>query len=459
MGAHSVRATQKKASAMSAKRSIFEEVSSAEQARPTAQPGLIDKGRTGARRAIRAWLMLLFVLVVVMIAVGGLTRLTDSGLSITEWRPITGALPPMSAAEWEAEFEKYKAIDEFRIQNQWMEIDDFKVIYWWEWGHRQLGRVIGLVWAVGFFGFLLARRIPPGRDGLVLPILGFAGFGALIGAEVALNQGALAEPLVRQIEVGALVFMGLVAALGLLSRSQDWTAKLLFVGFLGGLQGSIGWWMVASGVTSGEGMVDVASYRLATHLGLAFIILGVLAWYVFELGRTERDLMQARREKEAKQFGLSTGLLHFAFLQILIGALVAGIDAGRSYTDWPLMGGQVLPASAFTLEPVWRNFFESPGLVQFIHRVTGYLLLVFGIIVWLRGRRSAHARTRFAFNAVMAALLLQIALGIMTVVYAAPWQMAILHQFLAVVLWVLILRARFLSAYPVASSVREGMKA
>jgi len=175
---------------------------------------------------------------------------------------------------------------------------------------------------------------------------------------------------------------------------------------------------------------------------------------VFLLGRAERDLMQARRAKEAKPFSLATGLMHFAFLQILIGALVAGIDAGRSYTDWPLMGGQIFPASAFVLEPWWRNLFESPGLVQFVHRITGYLLLAFGIIVWLRGCGSAHPTTRFAFNAVMAALALQIVLGIGTVLYGAPWQIAILHQLLAVLLWVLILRARFLSAYPITTSIR-----
>ncbi|MEL7152729.1 MAG: heme A synthase, partial [Pseudomonadota bacterium] len=328
---------------MSGKRSIFEEVG--ETTRTEATTGVIDKGRSGSRGAIRIWLMILFGLVVVMIAVGGLTRLTDSGLSITEWRPLTGAIPPLSQADWESEFALYQQIDEFRIQNQWMTLDDFKVIYWWEWGHRQLGRVIGLVWATAFLWFLIRRQIPVG-----------------------------------------------------------WTPRLLLLGGLGGAQGAIGWWMVASGVTQGEGMVDVASYRLATHLGLAFVILGFIAWYTMLLGREERELMQARRAKEAKPFSMATGLMHFAFLQILIGALVAGIDAGRSYTDWPLMGGQVFPATAFNLEPVWRNFFESPGLVQFLHRIAGYLLAVFAVIVWLRGRRSAHAQTRFAFNAVFAAV-------------------------------------------------------
>jgi cytochrome c oxidase assembly protein subunit 15 len=379
---------------MSTKRSIFEEVGSADKA-PVAKTGLIDKGRGGARVGIRIWLMILFGLVVLMIAVGGLTRLTDSGLSITEWRPFTGAIPPLNAADWQSEFAKYQEIDEFRIQNQWMQLSDFKVIYWWEWGHRQLGRVVGLVWAIGFFWFLLSRQIPTG-----------------------------------------------------------WTPRLLFIGVLGGMQGAIGWWMVSSGVTSGESMVDVASYRLATHLGLAFVILGFISWYMMMLSRPERALMQARRGKEAKLFGLSTGLLHFTFLQILIGALVAGIDAGRSYTDWPLMGGQIFPASAFMLEPWWRNIFESPGLVQFVHRVVGYALLVFAVVVWLRGRKSAHPKTQRAFNVAFGVLCAQIVLGIVTVLYAAPVQIAIVHQLLAVLLWVLILRARFLSAYPITTSIR-----
>ena len=378
---------------MSGKRSIFEEVENRE-AVAAPRGGLIDKAaRRGARGAIRIWLMVLFALVMVMIAVGGLTRLTDSGLSITEWAPIRGAIPPMTEADWMAEFEKYKEIPQFRIQNQWMELHDFKMIYWWEWGHRQLGRVIGLVWALGFLGFLLARRIPAG-----------------------------------------------------------WTGRLLFIGVLGGAQGAIGWWMVASGLSGS--MTSVASYRLATHLGLAFVILGFIAWYVFLLGREERELMQARRLKEPRLWGMATGWLHFAFLQILLGALVAGIDAGRSYTDWPLMGGQVLPPDPFLFEPVWRNFFENPGLVQFIHRMVGYLLLAFSVAVWLRGRKSAHGVTRTAFSAAFIALCAQVVLGIFTVVTGAPWQVAIVHQVLAVIVWVLILRARFLSGYPVAQSIR-----
>jgi len=318
-----------------ATRKLFEEVETKAEA-PT--PGVIDRARSGARGAIRVWLILLGVLVVAMIVVGGLTRLTDSGLSITEWRPLTGAIPPLNAADWQAEFDRYRQIDEWALQNAWMTLADFKVIYWWEWGHRQLGRVIGLVWALGFLWFALRRAIPAGRQGLLIPVLGFLGFAAVVGAEVARVYGALSLDLTRQIESVLLIVMGALAAWGLMAQGRmDWTARLLYLGFLGGLQGTIGWWMVSSGVTSGEDVLDVASYRLATHLGLAFIIIGLIAWYALLLGRSPEGLLSARRAQEGRLFSISTGLLHFTFLQILIGALVAGIDAGRSYTDLSLI--------------------------------------------------------------------------------------------------------------------------
>ena len=380
---------------MAGKRSIFEEVGAGQASAPPPLGGGIDAKPKGARRGIRLWLIALFLLVVTMIAVGGLTRLTDSGLSITEWRPVTGALPPLSEAEWLAEFDKYRAIPEYQLQNKGMSLEAFKVIYWWEWGHRQLGRVIGLVWAVGFLGFAVTRQIPPG-----------------------------------------------------------WTGRLLLLGALGGAQGAIGWWMVSSGL--GGERVDVASYRLATHLGLAFVILGFIGWYVLLLGRSEAELMTARRGREAKLFGLSTGLMHFAFLQIVLGALVAGIDAGKSFPTWPLMGDGFFPPYPFDLEPVWRNFFENDGLVQFIHRMSGYLLFAFGVVVWLRGRRSSYQATQGAFNAVMLMLVAQMVLGIAAVLTSAHVHVAITHQIGAVILWVLILRARHLAQYPVSGSIREG---
>jgi len=380
---------------MSSKRSIFEDVGDKSSETEKSAIGSIGAGQNAAaRRPIRLWLIALFVLVGCMIAVGGLTRLTDSGLSITEWRPLTGAIPPLSDAAWDTEFEKYQQIPEYQLQNLGMSLSEFKVIYWWEWGHRQLGRAIGLVWALGFLVFLLRKTIPVG-----------------------------------------------------------WTGRLLFVGALGGLQGAIGWWMVASGL-SGE-MLDVASYRLATHLGIAFIILGFLSWFIFLLGRSESDLMQQRRAREVKLFSISTGLLHLAFLQILLGALVAGIDAGRNYTDWPLMAGEFFPPEPFSITPLWRNFFEDDGLVQFMHRIAGYILFLFGLVVWRKSKSSGNDQVRFAFNAVMAMMVLQVILGVMTVMYGAPWTLAILHQLGAVFLWVLILRARFLSGYPPQQHVRR----
>ena len=385
---------------MAGKRSIFEEVGAGPVAVP--QTGGIDARGLGARRGIRAWLMALFALVVVMIAVGGLTRLTDSGLSITEWKPVAGMVPPMGDADWAAEFAAYQATPEFQLQNNAMTLEAFKTIFWWEWGHRFLGRVIGLVWAVGFVGFLVARQIPVG-----------------------------------------------------------WTQRLFVIGALIGVQGAIGWWMVRSGLTGRA--VDVASYRLAVHLGLAFVILGLIAWAVFLLGRRETELLQARRGREDKLFRMSTGLMHFAMLQVLLGALVAGIDAGRGYPTWPLMNGQFFPADAFYVpdsaggsRPLWAAFFENAGLVQFIHRMSGYLLFIFGVVVWLRGRRSAHLATRRAFNAVMGLLLVQVALGVAAVLTAAQLHAALSHQFGAVILWVLILRARYLAAYPMAGSIRKG---
>ena len=232
---------------MSKTRSIFEDVAD----KPAAEAPPAPARRPPAdRRGIAVWLAVLFALIVAMIVVGGMTRLTESGLSITEWRPVTGALPPTTPEAWTAEFEKYRATPQYEALNRGMTLDEFKSIYWWEWGHRQLGRAIGLVWGAGFLWFWLRRRIPPG-----------------------------------------------------------WTPRLLGLGALGGLQGAIGWWMVRSGLAAG--MDAVASYRLAVHLGLAFLLLGLIAWYVLRLGRPEADLLQARRQR-------SEGLI--AWATVLVGA-------------------------------------------------------------------------------------------------------------------------------------------
>ncbi len=373
---------------MTKKRAIFEEVSASKQEKTVSSVGVIERNsQENNRGAIQIWLKILFSLVVVMILVGGLTRLTDSGLSITEWRPITGALPPLSSENWLLEFEKYKQIPEYELQNKGMSLSEFKFIYWWEWGHRQLGRVIGLVWLIGFITFFALRKIPNG-----------------------------------------------------------WTGSLLFVGILGSLQGAVGWWMVSSGLTGT--MLDVASYRLATHLGLAFVILGYLTWLILLLGLSEKILLQSRRNMDPKFVSLSTGLLHLTFLQILVGALVAGIDAGRNYVDWPLMAGGFLPPDPFELSPWWRNFFEDDGLVQFMHRMIGYTLFLFCLFAWRRSRSSGNSTLKFSFNVILAIAFFQMVLGISTVMYAAPWEIAIIHQFGAILLWIFVIRARFVTKYP-----------
>lgn len=374
-------------------RNIFEDVSIEKSEKPIAKPVSVNKG--SARKNIVAWLLSLFMLVVVMIIVGGLTRLTDSGLSITEWKPVTGSIPPLSAEDWTTEFEKYQATPEYQLQNTGMEMSEFKVIFWWEWGHRFLGRIVGLVWAVGFLFFFLKKQIPTG-----------------------------------------------------------WTTRLFSLGILGGLQAVIGWWMVSSGLTGR--MVDVASYRLATHLGLAFVILGLIAWFVFELKKDAPALLQARRRREQGLMTWGGVLIIAVFLQILMGALVAGIDAGRSFPTWPSMAGEFLPSESFDYSPTWTNFFENPALVQFNHRLLGYAVFILGLIAWWRSRKSALANVRHKFSWMMTAMFGQMVLGIVAVLHAAPMSLAITHQVGAIILFVTVIHARFAAAYPEEQKISRG---
>ena len=378
---------------MSGKRSIFEEVDATKAETATAAPRPIGRDDTTHRKQIGRWLFALFLLVVVMILVGGLTRLTDSGLSITEWKPVTGAIPPLSAAAWDAEFTKYKAIPEFQLQNSAMTLAEFKTIYWWEWGHRQLGRLIGLVWAVGFVWFLVKKAVPRG-----------------------------------------------------------WVPRLLLLGALGGLQAVIGWSMVSSGL-SGE-RVDVASYWLAVHLGLAFAILACILWFMFLIRRPEMELFQARRRKEQALIAPANILTGLVFAQIVLGALVAGLDAGRGYIDWPLMGGEFLPSEAFNETPLWRNFVENEALTQFNHRILAYVLLAVAVWVFLKARASALMAVQTNFKWALIFIVAQAVVGIITVMNAAPLTIALFHQLGAILVWVIVLRARFEVYYPGVQSIR-----
>ncbi len=363
-----------------AKRSVFEEVG---ERRPAARAAMAK--REPARRAIALWLWLLAALVALMVLVGGATRLTDSGLTITEWAPVMGGLPPLSDADWEDAFAAYQGTTEFQEQNAWMTLDDFRPLYWWEWAHRQLGRIIGLVWVLGLVWFLARRAVPRG-----------------------------------------------------------WTGRLLLPGALGAVQAGVGWWMVASGLS---GRLDVAPYRLMLHLGLAFAIFALLVWLALRVPLDEVRTLAARRRRIGRVMAWTGWLGALAFAQILSGALVAGLDAGRGYVDWPLMEGRFLPPEAFDLSPVWHNVFENPALAQFDHRILAYLLLaVTALFVWRA--RTGHRYVRKWVLLSGAAVLAQACIGIVTVMNAAPLGLGLLHQAGALVVVFALLRARFAAAYP-----------
>ena len=377
---------------MTEKRSIFEEV---ESDKPVDQGSLgseVSFSSSRSKRAIKMWLSILFVFVSGMIVVGGLTRLTDSGLSITEWKPILGALPPLSLEMWQLEFDKYKMIPEYQIQNKSMSLEDFKIIYWWEWGHRQLGRIVGVIWLVGFIWLYFSKKL-----------------------------------------------------------DKLWISRAGILGVLGGLQGFIGWWMVSSGLTGR--MVDVASYRLAIHLGLAFLIISLITWYILQTNKDDKEKLRSRREREGQLLLSVNILLSLVFAQILLGALVAGIDAGRGYTDWPLMNGEVFPSESFAYSPFFINFTENPALVQFNHRILGYLTMIYAFYVWWKCRSSTFTRTSRLANLVLGIIFLQMLMGIITILYAAPMGWALLHQFGAVLIIVSVQCLRSQIYFPVRQLV------
>lgn len=380
---------------MAKRRAIFEDVSG--KAAPVAAPGAADRRKARARAWVAGWLAVLTVLVCAMVLVGGMTRLTDSGLSMVSWHPVLEAVPPLTPEDWAAEFEKYRQTAQFRLVNSWMTVEDFKTIYWWEWGHRQFGRVIGLVWAVGLAAFLALRMIPAG-------------------------------------------FL--------------WPVTL--PGLLGGVQAVIGMWMVDSGVRPDSELIQVAPYRLTVHLGLAFLILGTLLWPLWRLLRPEVALLQARRRRVGGRMALTGALVGLTFAQVLLGALVAGNDAGRGYVDWPYFLGRWFPESAFDLTPLWRNFIEGAGLTQFNHRVGGYLLGLVSLgalaAAWRSGQRGLLRWTGLAALAIWA----QMAWGVWTLVNGAPVWLALAHQAGAILTLAVVLRARFEAAYPAEQSAVRG---
>ena len=331
-------------------------------------------------RSVELWLIFMIVLVAAMIVVGGATRLTNSGLSITEWAPIRGALPPLSAEAWVAEFEKYKLIPEFEAEHPDMDLAGFKFIYFWEWGHRQLGRFIGLAFTLPFFWFLVRGKLTIGHR---------------------------------------------------------W--KFFSVAILIGLQGVVGWWMVYSGLQ--EGMVNVSQYRLATHLGVAFIILGVLYW-LFKRQRAGWD--RARYQHGRGRALLLAGLV---YLQIIGGAFMAGTHSGRTYNEWPLMDGDFFPEGYAVQSPFWRNIFENPAAIQFNHRTLAYAVLV--VALWLGWSLRRSKSVKPAMVVFGGLLVWQVCLGIWTLLSAAPLNLSLLHQFTSIFVFLAAIGVVWRSRYTV----------
>jgi len=320
--------------------------------------------RAAGHKAIAIWLLVVAGLVFAMVIVGGATRLTDSGLSITEWKPVTGAIPPLSGEAWETEFEKYRQTPEYQEINHGMSLADFKAIYYWEWGHRLLGRLIGLAFLLPFLFFLITRKVERER----LPRL-----------------------------------IGLFA--------------------LGGLQGVLGWFMVMSGLVD---RVDVSQYRLAAHLGLAFLIYAALFWTALDYFR---GTWGASAPPHRSFAWVAVGFVALIFVQIIIGAFVAGLDAGLIYNTWPLMDGAVIPAGLFSQSPWIANLFENHLTVQFFHRMTAYLIVICGIAFWFWGRAlGLPQRVSKAMNMLLAMIGLQVLLGIWTLLGAVPLSLGLLHQ-------------------------------
>jgi cytochrome c oxidase assembly protein subunit 15 len=319
-------------------------------------------------RPVRAWLIFVAILIAVMVLVGGATRLTESGLSIVEWKPVTGALPPLDETQWTAAFEAYKTIPQYRQMNAGMSLAEFKTIFWWEWSHRLLGRLIGAAYLLPFLWFLW--------------------------------RGVLGTELKR---------------------------RLWGIFGLGALQGAVGWWMVASGLSE---RVEVSQYRLATHLVLALLIFAGIVWTLRRLRDTAPSAVPLRLK-------ISTAvLLALTFVQLYLGALVAGLRAGKIYNTWPDIDGGFIPSAArlFFDVPWWRNLFENTLTVQFEHRMVAYTLFVLAALHAVDAARSRINREVIGGALwLFGVVALQATLGILTLLNQAPMDLALAHQAVAII--------------------------
>ena len=326
---------------------------------------------TPSQKPIAIWLLVCCTVVFGMIILGAVTRLTGSGLSMVQWEPIMGIFPPSSLAEWQETFLLYQQFPEYQLKNFGMSLGEFKSIFWFEYGHRLLGRSIGIIFLLPFLFFLIRGKI--GR--------------------------ALAPRLITMFE-------------------------------LGGLQGLMGWYMVQSGLVDDP---RVSQYRLTAHLALAVIIYVYMLWVALDLLFPKvNDNTKDVSHKSGQLSLIITGII---FITVLSGGFVAGTRAGFAFNTFPLMNGQLVPAGLFELSPVWRNFFENIVAVQFNHRVLAALLFIIIPAFWLKARKlELEPMTHFSIHLLLAALILQIILGISTLLLVVPVALAASHQAGAIVL-------------------------
>ena len=315
-------------------------------------------------KPIVIWLLTGCFLIYLMVVIGGITRLTHSGLSMVEWNPILGSLPPMSDADWQAPFEKYKQTPEYQLVNNQFTLEEFKSIYWWEYIHRFLGRVIGVVFLIPFFYFLLKKRF-----------------------------------------------------------DKSFLKKMYVLLALGALQGVLGWYMVYSGLQKEP---HVSHYRLAAHLISAFTVFGFTFWYALDL-LYPKVIEDNEMTKKVRR--MARVMLGIVIVQIIYGAFVAGLKAGLFYNTFPKMGNRFIPETVTSFSPFWKNLLENPAGVQFIHRTIAYLVVIIVLFTWETIRREPITRLqKRASNFMLGVVFAQFILGIITILYAVPVTMGVLHQ-------------------------------
>ncbi len=312
---------------------------------------------TKINNQLSIWLISMFCIISIMIVVGGLTRLTDSGLSITEWQLFSGFLPPLNHNDWIMYFNLYKEIPEFKLQNYNMNIQEFKVIFWWEWAHRFLGRLIGISFLIPLIYFSFKIRI--------IKLLNF---------------------------------------------------YIIF--FLICFQGFIGWYMVKSGLVN---KVDVSHFRLSAHLSIAFLILSLILWNYLNININN---------KASKKISIIFPLIFLilVFVQIIMGAFVSGMDAGKIYNTWPLMGDSYFPNDNPLINLFKLSAFSDPSLVQFLHRNLAYIIVIFYLLIFYKIYKNKMYDLYKSVNALGFLIILQIILGILTILYGAHIYIASMHQ-------------------------------